>query len=49
MLSMPSFGPLLIALGCAAAGFLVGKYAERGQWNQLIEEGRLPRPRSAKH
>ena len=26
-------------------GFLIGKYQERRDWNKLIEEGKLPKPR----
>lgn len=48
MLSIPVFVLPLIALGCIAAGFAFGKLHERLSWNQLVEAGILPRPRSAR-
>lgn len=26
------------------SGFLIGKYSERVWWNELIKEGKLPKP-----
>ena len=35
---------ILIAIGCAGAGFGFGILWERSKWNDLIREGKLPRP-----
>lgn len=39
---------LAIAIGCVAASFFAGRLLERKRWNDLIEEGILPRPSGAR-
>lgn len=36
-----------VALLSNGLGFVVGKYNERKKWNELIEEGIIPRPSKA--
>jgi len=42
--------PILVLLIVASTvlGFTVGRYYERVEWNRLIEEGKIPAPRSTK-
>jgi hypothetical protein len=45
--------PLLVLMDLTAVfslviGFLLGKYCERKAWNELIQEGKIPKPKRGK-
>jgi len=50
---MDALSLLMLAKFCAGVlvglfiGFSIGKHLERVEWNKLIQEGKLPKPKSA--
>lgn len=46
LIDLIPFGVIVGAalMAATAAGFIVGKFHERGLWNALIEEGLVPKP-----
>lgn len=39
---------LTVMAGSFLVGVLAGMYAERSEWNRLIDEGKLPKPHGYK-
>lgn len=45
MVTLPAIIFVVIIIGVGAAGFLFGRTAERLDWNKLIDDGLIPKPR----